>query len=526
MDGSAAAGLLELVQLLHANRSEGCSPAAFIGSAANRHFHVLEWLYDHYPEVANPAQELVVAAQHNRIEALSFLLPKVTREQVEPALEAAAANGHVAVLENLLRRPYSMERSLLAAAENGRAQVVQFLLERGHTDRYQLVNPALIKAAEGGHCNVVELLVDKSDEYTLSDVLITAAADGRGAVVELLMRSGQLGKLHIARALEKAAEFDQCNVVKLLLEGLAGEEETSHLSGGVTIAQAVKCIVNWAFLAAVDQGRVNVVKLLIDTDSDRMSDALITASSNSQLEVLEFLLEYCQGSHRRCDDFDQSITEIAETAASTRSMEMAELLVAKCDTLSTGGALRIAVDNDDLDMLGLLVVKSNAVSIQEAVVSTAATNRVQILEFLLERCNAVTIEHALIRVAPVGNSTVSRLLLGKCDPGAHARIFDNAASHGLDDLVQVLLDKMSTHSIRCALISAAMNGHADVVKVLMDKSDSTGITCAFEMAAIRGRVGVVELLRSRCDASSISFAASAGDANVIHLLRNKRARRE
>ncbi|EGZ18373.1 hypothetical protein PHYSODRAFT_500442, partial [Phytophthora sojae] len=158
MDGSAAAGRLGLVQWLHANRSEGCSPAAFIGAAAHRHFTVLEWLYEHYPQVADPARELVVAAQHSRIEALSFLLPRVRREQVEPALEAAAANGHVAVLEHLLNRPYSMRRSLLAAAENGRTQVVQFLLGRGYTDRYMLVNPALIKAAEGGHCDVVELL--------------------------------------------------------------------------------------------------------------------------------------------------------------------------------------------------------------------------------------------------------------------------------------------------------------------------------------------------------------------------------
>ncbi|KAG6617359.1 uncharacterized protein IUM83_02518 [Phytophthora cinnamomi] len=371
MDGAAAAGRLELVQRLHCSRTEGCSAAAFLGAAAHRHLHVLEWLYDHYPQVANPAQELIAAAQHNRIEVLSFLLPKVRREKVEPALEAAAANGHVQVLEHLLHRPYSMRRSLLAAAGNGRAQVVQFLLERGYADRYVHVNPALVRAAEGGHCDVVELLVDRSDEYTVSDALMTAAADGRRDVVLLLMQRCRLERVAVARALEKAAEFDRCEVVESLLEGLAAEEKAEG------DARAVNATVDMAFLAAVEKGRISVVKLLVGAYSSRISDALIAAASSFQLQVLEFLLDYCEERHLKDEDFAGSATTIAETAASCRCVEMAELLVAKCDPLNTGGALRIAVDNDDLDMLSLLVAKSNFVSIQEAVVKAAVTNRVQ-----------------------------------------------------------------------------------------------------------------------------------------------------
>lgn len=77
---------------------------------------------------------------------------------------------------------------------------------------------------------MVELLLDISDDYTISDALVTAAADGRGGVVRLLLSRCQLERISVARALEKAAEFDRGDVLKLLLEGSTGEER------GVSVA--------------------------------------------------------------------------------------------------------------------------------------------------------------------------------------------------------------------------------------------------------------------------------------------------
>ncbi|GMF40856.1 unnamed protein product [Phytophthora fragariaefolia] len=523
MDGAAALGSLQLLQQLHAQRSEGCSPAAFIGAAARGHLHVLQWLYQHYPELRGPAREMVAAAQHGNVAVVSSLQPHVRREKVELALEAAAANGHVLVLETLMQRPYSMRKALLAAAGNGRAQVVQFLLDRGFTNKYGYVNPALVRAAEGGHCDVVEMLAERSDDYTVSDALATAAADGRGEVVQVLMRKCSIERLSMARALEKAAEFNRCEVLELLLNGIGGDERGEDGGTGRN-GLMIKSIVDLAFLAAVEKGRTGVVKLLINTYSRPVSDALIAAASGFQLEVLEFMLDYYQDRKMKCDGFNESITMIAEMAASRRSVEMAELLVAKCATLTTGSALMTAVDNDDLSILRLFVEKSNFVSIQGAVVNAAITNRGHLLDFLLQYCDPDIIEHALLRVESVGNSTMSKVLLGKCHPDAYSRIFDNAAGRGLVQLVQILLGKMNCQNIRCALISAAINGHTEVVEALIEESDPTGITCAFEMAALRGHIGVVDLLRNRCDASSISFAISAGDAGVAHLLRKKRPR--
>ncbi|KAG7383924.1 hypothetical protein PHYPSEUDO_003217 [Phytophthora pseudosyringae] len=397
MDGAAALGKLELVQWLHSNRPEGCSSAAFNTAAANRHLNVLEWLYEFYPQVANPAEEIVKAAECVHVEVIRFLRPKVRREQMASALEAAAANGHVPVLATLLERPYSMRTSLLAAAGNGQAQVVQYLLERGYRDKYTYVNPALVKAAEGGHCDVVELLVDKSDKYTIAEVLMAAATDGRESVVKFLLEKCKLEKVTVARALKKAAEHEQCEVVKLLLGDFALEGE--NRSGGTTDSmvwnvRSGNSIIDLAFISAVERGRSYLVKLLINAFSRPISDALIAAGSSYQLEILEFILDYCAARHLENAHYNESITTIAETAAWSRNVNMAKLLLAKCETLNTGGALRFAVDNEDLEMIRVLVAESNVISIQDALVTAAVTRREKLLEVLLEYSNADTIEQA------------------------------------------------------------------------------------------------------------------------------------
>ncbi|RLN98927.1 hypothetical protein BBJ28_00014959 [Nothophytophthora sp. Chile5] len=50
MDSAASNGHLEMVQWLHANRSEGCTTDAMHDAAANGHLEVVQWLYANQPE--------------------------------------------------------------------------------------------------------------------------------------------------------------------------------------------------------------------------------------------------------------------------------------------------------------------------------------------------------------------------------------------------------------------------------------------------------------------------------------------
>jgi len=520
MDGAASKGRLDIVSRLHSTRSEGCSSAAFLGAAKGGYILVLRWLYEFYPEKALPPEEIVMAARCGHVPVVGFLLPFVRREHVEAALKAAAANGHVDVMDVLLTIHCSVGKSMLAAARNGHAQVVQYLLDRGYNDRYTYVNPALLAAAQGGHWSVLELLVDLSDAYTIGDALMTAAMNGREELVTFLLGRCRLEKSVVARALKNAAERDYCDLVKLLLDDFNREEAGSSL----TAMRAATCFIDSAFIAALKDGRIGIVKLLVGHLTLPISYALGVASSSCQLEVLGFILDYCQAHDCKDTRFTEELTGAVEEAAHSRNIDVVKLLLAKCDALDTGSALRIAVGKDDVEMLRVLVVRSSLVSIGHAVVAAAVTNRVEMLEALLEHGTVDMIEQALIRVESLGHDVMSKLLLGKCEPAAYSRIFDNAARQGLVGLVQLLLDKMNGHSIRCALISAAINGHSEVVEILADESDSMGVTCAFEMAALRNHADVVKLLRSRCDPDSVRFVLSASDADVVQVLRNKRPR--
>lgn len=114
MDGAAARGRLDLLRWLRVDRTEGCSIKAFTGAAADGHLGVLLWLRGVYPGLFNLARDLTTAAGHGRAHVAAALKRGVLEiDEVESALEAAATNGYVVVVEKLLPGPYDMTRPLL-----------------------------------------------------------------------------------------------------------------------------------------------------------------------------------------------------------------------------------------------------------------------------------------------------------------------------------------------------------------------------------------------------------------------------
>ncbi|KAG6955103.1 hypothetical protein JG688_00012037 [Phytophthora aleatoria] len=97
MDGAATKGYLNVLERLHSERSEGCSSAVFTGAAAHCHLFVAE---------------ATAAAEHDHALIATFVLRI-----------AAAANGHVAVVEILLQRWIDGDGAIVAAAGNGHVPV-------------------------------------------------------------------------------------------------------------------------------------------------------------------------------------------------------------------------------------------------------------------------------------------------------------------------------------------------------------------------------------------------------------------
>lgn len=117
-------------------------------------------------------KELKAAAERSHMQVVEYLRPRMREIQVGPALEAAAANGDLPVIEALLPDPLLMDRILAAAASNGHVHVVQLLLD----DRAHLyVFVVLQNAAKFGHIPVMELVIDRCAMRDIKSAMTAAA---------------------------------------------------------------------------------------------------------------------------------------------------------------------------------------------------------------------------------------------------------------------------------------------------------------------------------------------------------------
>jgi ankyrin repeat protein len=114
-------------------------------------------------------------------------------------LMAAAAGGHIAVLQLLLERCATADgedgaAALSAAVAGGHVGAARLLLDRGATADGESGTAALSAAAAGGHVEAARLLLDRgataSGESGAAALSAAAAAGGQGGVVRLLLDRG------------------------------------------------------------------------------------------------------------------------------------------------------------------------------------------------------------------------------------------------------------------------------------------------------------------------------------------------
>lgn len=98
----------------------------------------MKWLHVAYVQKCNREEELVAAAQGGHTEVVNFSALNCVRDIVR-ALDKAAANGNVAMVDALLSTSYRFELRrrilndvgpFLTAAENGHTNVLRLYLEK------------------------------------------------------------------------------------------------------------------------------------------------------------------------------------------------------------------------------------------------------------------------------------------------------------------------------------------------------------------------------------------------------------
>jgi len=161
--------------------------------------------------------------------ALSLLLatarPGAAADDPGDALRRAASAGDLAKVQELLAAGADVNAAnnyggtaLAFAADKGHAAVVNLLLERGADpnvkDRFYNSTP-LTWAVMRGQAEVVRALLAKGAQDE-AEALMSAAGEGKAAVVKVILEHGKLGPEALSEALAAASKNQQAEVVALL----------------------------------------------------------------------------------------------------------------------------------------------------------------------------------------------------------------------------------------------------------------------------------------------------------------------
>ncbi|RHY29588.1 hypothetical protein DYB32_005043 [Aphanomyces invadans] len=186
MDHAASQGNLDLVEFLHAHRTEGCTPAAMDAAASHGHIDVVKFLHS------------------NRHEGCT-----------KDAVDHAAANGFADIVQFLvLHRPEGgTSETLKVYASRGDVRMVKWLHEHWKHSKWPV--QAVNAAATNGHATVVQYLMDRQLVAYSPHALVGAAKNGHFDVVDYLLPK-KPPKTCVARAIESALASHHDKIAKYL----------------------------------------------------------------------------------------------------------------------------------------------------------------------------------------------------------------------------------------------------------------------------------------------------------------------
>jgi ankyrin repeat protein len=265
------------------------------------------------PNYVNP---LGFAIYIGRIDIVKLLLND-PRVNINSSLQIAAVNNNIDALKLLLSngtliRDNNYNNAFASAALNGRFDAVKLFLNDGIDPNVEDGEP-LINAIGGNYLDIVELLLDHGADPSIRDntPIIISAERGRVEMVKLLLSNENFVKdddfdyLLVTVVIENNTEM----VEILLDEGGAdpniedGEPLIKAAAGSLEI---VKILLdhgadpslngNKALIEAIDNGKIEIVKVLLNDDrinpSHNDSEALIEAINHERTSIVKLLLEH------------------------------------------------------------------------------------------------------------------------------------------------------------------------------------------------------------------------------------------
>ncbi|GMF28986.1 unnamed protein product [Phytophthora fragariaefolia] len=320
MLSAARAGDLRVVQWLRQDYNLPVS-SALVEAQQGRQWGVVKWILMNC-EVEDPSIDMAAIAGDGDMHLLEWMYTNDFGRLTSHALETAAFNGHLNILEWLVEGPASVELSPLVfseAARGGHLTVVKWL----YAHNCPSSTTAMDAAAENGYLDVVQWLYSNRKELCTSRALDRAARKGQLSVIKWLHSTDE--KFYCPAAINRAAEFGHLEVVQWL--------HANRTEGCST--EALDC--------ACHQGHLLVAKWLRANRSEGCGKwAMDLAAASGHLDVVKWLHE----------ELHQSCTPWAmDSAARQGYLDVVKYLHANCDVGCTAEAMSAAAANGHFDVV-------------------------------------------------------------------------------------------------------------------------------------------------------------------------------
>jgi hypothetical protein len=447
---------------------------------------------------------LVNAAQRGNTELVGWLLGHIVSERftvdsysgIFKAVEAAAAHGHLDILEQVLvhdKRGVSIKPAMISAARGDCMDTLRSLYKRlkSPVDLSDCTSSLLEAAAGNGSVEmadwVVEIVGADSLRLSVAGAVQSAIAGGHPEMIKNLV--------------DIAASIDG----PLCLDGAAAKGYLQALQwglehGGVCSSQAMD--------NAASNGHLDVVRWLHQHRADGCStQALNKAASNGHLRVVQWL---------HYNRSEGCTTEAMDGAASHGHVEVVKWLHLNRGEGCTTAAMDGAASHGHFDVVKWLHYNRSEGCTQAAVDGAASRGDVAVIEWFIahrsESCN--TSRSALENAAAHGQLDAVQWLfkhnrVGDASEWIASDAMDRAASGGHLEVVKWFHERRPEigSCSTAALDGAAANGHLQTVTWLHANRREGATYRAMDEAAAGGHLEVMMFLHSHCSCGCTSDAA-------------------
>ncbi|EGG18527.1 hypothetical protein DFA_04021 [Cavenderia fasciculata] len=265
---------LETIKFLHFNRTEGATTHAMDRAASKRHIEIVKFLDEHRTEGATTdAMDLC-----SDLEIVKFLHFNRTEGATTKAMDYAAEMGNIEIIEFLHqhRQEGCTTNALENAIKNGHTETIEYLVQ---VIKCKCSSVAVQTAIEKGRLDIISLLYDNypnnndSDDIWKTNNMDLAAKLGFLDIVLFLHQHRQEGCT--TDALDNACKFGFMDIVLFLHQ---------HRTEGAT---------HKALCGAASNGHFEMVQFLYNNRQEEVDIARALESScfNSRIEIVSFLVD-------------------------------------------------------------------------------------------------------------------------------------------------------------------------------------------------------------------------------------------